>query len=52
MYPLLVGKISAQKLFDTLGSALVDDEMPLPRSNKELQFLLKLLNMGLCAWDV
>ncbi|UJR15045.1 hypothetical protein I4U23_002018 [Adineta vaga] len=30
----------------------VDDEIPLPRSNKELQFLLKLLNMGLCAWDV
>ncbi|CAF1463555.1 unnamed protein product [Adineta ricciae] len=30
----------------------VDDEIPLPRSNKELQFLLKLLNMGLCSWDV
>ncbi|CAF4220258.1 unnamed protein product, partial [Rotaria sp. Silwood2] len=30
----------------------VDDEIPLPRSNKELQFLLKLLNMGLYAWDV
>ena len=30
----------------------VDDEIPLPRSNKELHFLLKLLNMGLYAWDV
>jgi len=30
----------------------VDDEIPLPRSNKELQFILKLLNMGLYAWEV
>ena len=30
----------------------VDDENPLPRSNKELQFILKLLNMGLHSWDV
>ncbi|CAF0881336.1 unnamed protein product, partial [Didymodactylos carnosus] len=30
----------------------LDDEIPLPRNNKELHFILRLLNIGVYAWEI